>query len=124
MLSVETVTTSNQDDKKDSKSVNQTQVSLITDAGELRTFRLSPATGVRLLEHDVNQEVGRYLALLSSTRASDVRKMTISTAGSGERQVMVSYISECRCGRALIESFFLQTQDALPFRRAAVCEVV
>ena len=94
LLSVETVTMPNQDDNKDSKSVNQTQVSLITDSSELRTFRLSPATSVQLLEHDVNQEVGRYLSLLSSTRASDVRKMTISTAGSGERQVMVSYISE------------------------------
>ena len=94
LLSVETVTTSNEDDKKDSKRINQTQVSLITDSGELRTFRLSPATSVQLLEHDVNQEVERYLSLLSSTRAADVRKMTISTAGSGERQLMVSYISE------------------------------
>src|SRR5205823_13998197 len=65
-----------------------------TDSGELRTFRLTPATSVHLLEHDVSQEVGRYLSLIASTRAADVRKMAISTEGSGERELMVSYISE------------------------------
>src|SRR5262249_4480861 len=71
-----------------------TELSVITDSGELRTFRLTPATSVHLLEHDVSQEVGRYLSLIASTRAADVRKMAISTEGNGERELMVSYISE------------------------------
>ncbi|CAN5747455.1 hypothetical protein BH18ACI5_BH18ACI5_05420 [soil metagenome] len=68
--------------------------SVVTDAGEMRTFELSPAIRVRLAERDLRLEVGRYLDLLGSTREQDVRNMVISTAGSGERRLFVSYISE------------------------------
>ena len=96
LLSVEIVnSTSSDDDKEGPKQITpHTELSVITDSGELRTFRLTPATSVHLLEHDVNQEVGRYLSLISSTRAADVRKMAISAEGSGDRELMVSYISE------------------------------
>jgi hypothetical protein len=69
-------------------------LSLITDAGELRTFDLTPAVRVRILERDLRQEVGRYLDLVGSTREQDVRNMVIATSGTGERQLFVSYISE------------------------------
>ncbi len=69
-------------------------ISIVTDAGEVRTAELSPAVGVRLAERDLNQEVSRYLGLLASTREQDLRRMVISTAGLGERQLYVSYISE------------------------------
>ncbi|HVH89447.1 MAG TPA: DUF4139 domain-containing protein, partial [Terriglobales bacterium] len=95
LLSVETVTTFVTDEgKKGSEARSHTELSVITDSGELRTFLLSPATSVHLLESDLNQEVGRYLSLIVSTRAADVRKMTIATEGSGDRQLSVSYISE------------------------------
>src|SRR5690349_18212428 len=76
LLSVETVnSTSSDEDKESSKQITpHTELSVITDSGELRTFRLTPATSVHLLEHDVSQEVGRYLSLIASTRATDVRK--------------------------------------------------
>jgi len=70
------------------------EVSLITDSGEVRTAELGAATSVRLAERDLNQEVGRYLELIASTRSQDLRRMTISSTGAGERQVYVSYISE------------------------------
>lgn len=95
LLSVETVTTQSDDqDKESSKPISHTDLSVVTDSGELRTFRLTQSTSVHLLEHDVNQEVGRYLALIASTRAADVRKMTIAAEGNGDRELMVSYISE------------------------------
>jgi hypothetical protein len=95
LLSVETNTSGTEEvDEKHSRKETYTELSVVTDSGELRTFRLTPATSVRLLEHDVNQEVGRYLSLISSTRAADVRKMTIATEGRGERELRVSYISE------------------------------
>ena len=68
--------------------------SLMTDAGELRTFELAPSVRIRIVERDLRQEVGRYLDLVGSTREQDVRSMVISTAGSGDRQLFVSYISE------------------------------
>jgi hypothetical protein len=68
--------------------------SIMTDAGELRTFDLSPAVRVRVVERDLRQEIGRYLDLVGSTREQDVRSMVISTTGIGERPLFVSYVSE------------------------------
>ena len=55
---------------------------------------LNPATSVRIADKDLQVEVGRYLGLIASSRDQDVRRMTISTTGSGERKLYVSYISE------------------------------
>jgi hypothetical protein len=90
LLTVEEVTRV----EKGGTEVKNTEISLVTDSGDLRTFELTPATSVRILESDMNREVGRYMALLASARDKDVRQMTISTAGDGEREVAVSYISE------------------------------
>lgn len=67
---------------------------LVSDAGEVRSVELTPAVSVRLADGDVNQEVSRYLALLGTARQQDLRRMNISTSGSGERQLYVSYVSE------------------------------
>ncbi len=71
-----------------------TEVSVVTDSGELRTFELGPATSVRVADRELGQEVGRYLSVVGSSRAQDLRRMTISAAGNGEREIFVSYISE------------------------------
>ena len=77
-----------------SEKTKHAQVSIVSDGGELRVFDLTPTTSVRVLEKDVNEEVGKYLGLIASTRDQDVRRMTISTAGDGDRDLLVSYISE------------------------------
>jgi hypothetical protein len=71
-----------------------TDFSIITDTGEMKNFELGSAVSVRLAERDLNDEVGRYLNLVGSSRARDLRHMTISDAGSGNRDIFVSYISE------------------------------
>lgn len=91
LLSVETIK------RKDPRSETEfevTQVTVASDAGEVRSFEMGAGTGVRLLDPDLNQELGRYLSLVGSARAKDLRQMTISTTGTGEREVQVSYISE------------------------------
>lgn len=82
------------DEQMSRGKIGLTQVSLVSDGGEVRLFDLTPATSVRVTEKDVNEEVGRYLGLVASTRDQDVRRMTISTAGEGERSLLISYISE------------------------------
>src|SRR5215472_11853286 len=82
------------DEEKPEGKIGLTQVSLVTDSGEVRLFDLTPSTTVRVVEKEVNEEVGKYLGLVASTRDNDVRRMTISTAGDGERNLLVSYISE------------------------------
>jgi hypothetical protein len=85
-------------ERKTRNSANWTseteEISLITDTGEVRTADLNPATSVRIVDHDLQLEVGKYLGLIASAREQDVRRMTVSTAGAGERNLYVSYISE------------------------------
>jgi hypothetical protein len=74
--------------------VETDEISLITDSGEVRAMDLNPATSVRIVDRDLNPEVGKYLSLIAASREQDVRRMTLSTAGTGERNLYVSYISE------------------------------
>jgi hypothetical protein len=85
-------------ERKTRNSANWTseteEISLISDTGEVRTVDLNPATSIRIVDHDLQLEVGKYLGLIASAREQDVRRMTVSTAGAGERNLYVSYISE------------------------------
>ena len=69
-------------------------VSLITDSGEVKTTEVSPAFSVRLLEPGLTGKVERFLDVLASSREADTRRMVVSTQGTGERNLFVSYISE------------------------------
>jgi hypothetical protein len=89
LLSVEQV----QKQLKD-ESVNVTQFTVLTDTGDLQTFELGTGTSVRLADADLNAELGRYLNLIGSSRARDVRRMTLTASGTGDRDIFVSYISE------------------------------
>jgi Carboxypeptidase regulatory-like domain len=75
-------------------TVETDEISLISDTGEVRTVDLNPATSVRIADRDLNSEIGKYLGLVASARDQDVRRMTISTTGTGERNLYVTYISE------------------------------
>jgi hypothetical protein len=79
---------------KGDEKVTIDQLSVVTDNGEVRVFDLNSTTSVRIAEKEVNEEVGKYLSLVASTRDQDVRRMAISTAGDGDRDLLVSYISE------------------------------
>jgi hypothetical protein len=71
-----------------------TDFSIVTDSGEMKNFELGPGISVRLADHELNDEVGRYLNLVGSSRARDLRRMTVSATGNGDRDIFVSYISE------------------------------
>lgn len=70
------------------------EVSLVTPAGEVRTFPLTSSLSIRVADHDLGEEINKYLSLVSSARDQDIRQMSIATTGSGERRIFVSYISE------------------------------
>src|SRR5712692_8697237 len=80
--------------EKDGARTEWTEISLVSDSGEIRNVEVAPATSVRITERDLQVEVGRYLGLIASSRDQDLRRMTISTTGAGERNLYVSYISE------------------------------
>ena len=60
------------------ESYEVTEFSVISDGGDVRNFDLGPSTAVRLVDHDLSDEVGKYLNLIGSSRARDLRRMTIS----------------------------------------------
>jgi hypothetical protein len=69
-------------------------ISVVTDGGEIREVEVTPSTRVRLVDTGLHSEMNRYLSLLASEREQDLRRMTVATTGTGERQLFVSYISE------------------------------
>ena len=89
LLSVE-----RQNRAKGNDTVTEDVISLVTDTGEVRSFVLTPALHVRIVDGDLRQEVSRYLDVVGSSREQDVRQMVISTSGGGERPLFVSYVSE------------------------------
>ncbi len=90
LLSVEKI--HKQHSKDDFEDV--TSFSIVTDTGEMKNFELGANTSVRIAERELTDEVGRYLSLIASSRAKDVRRMSFTAAGTGDRDVFVSYISE------------------------------
>lgn len=71
-----------------------TEFSIVSDTGEMKNFDLGSGTSVRLADRDLSDDVGRYLNLVGSSRARDLRRMTVSATGTGDRDIFVSYISE------------------------------
>jgi len=69
-------------------------LSLLADNGELRTTELTPAFSVKLLDRGLPGKMDRFLDVVSAGREADVRRMVISTSGTGDRSLFVSYISE------------------------------
>lgn len=67
---------------------------LVSDSGEVRSVEITPAVTVQVVDREATQEVSRYLSLLASVRQAQMRRMTIATAGTGDRDLYVSYISE------------------------------
>jgi hypothetical protein len=110
LLSVEEVTRTD----KEGNEIKGTQLSVVSDGGELHTFELTTATSVRILDGDMTREVGRYMAVLASARDKDVRQMTISTSGEGTRDVVVSYISEVPVWKSTYRIVLPQNPQAKP----------
>ena len=100
--------------KDDSEVIKTLEISLVTDGDELRTFPLTSSVGVQIADHDINEEIARYLGLVSSARDQDLRRMTISSSGNGERTVFVSYISEVPVWKSTYRIILPTKADAKP----------
>jgi hypothetical protein len=89
LLSVE-----RQDRRVDGVSAPVDMLSLVSDTGDIQTVALEAGVTVRIVDADLNEEVAKYLAVIGSSRDEDVRRLTLSTAGQGDRDLFVSYVSE------------------------------
>jgi hypothetical protein len=90
-------------------------LTIVTDAGVVRTFTLGPGVGVRLAEPEMRGELTQYLDLVGSTRAQDVRRLRIGTAGTGTRDLFVSYVSEVPVWKSTYRLVIPSTGSRAPF---------
>ncbi len=67
---------------------------LVSDGGELRSIPLDQIRGIKLLDAKLREDLDQYLSILQSTIHKNLRKLTISTAGQGERDLFISYVVE------------------------------
>jgi hypothetical protein len=89
LLSVERL-----DRRADGTVTSVDALALVSDTGDMTTIALDPGVTVHIAERDLNQEVGQYLSAVASVRDQDLRRLTITTTGTGERDLFVSYVSE------------------------------
>jgi hypothetical protein len=75
-------------------TVERAFLTVVSDAGAVRTFELTGATSVRVLDGGLRRDLDEYLALLASTQSQQVRHLTLQAQGTGARDIRVSYISE------------------------------
>jgi hypothetical protein len=91
LLNIETVNTPGANGLPASE---KRMITVISEAGDVHTLELTPTTNVKLLDADLHQDVTRYLQLLASTRSQGLRHLTLRDNGTGNRSLLVSYISE------------------------------
>jgi len=69
-------------------------LTVISDAGAVRSIELTPAIQVRLLDTSLHTDLNRYLELIAGNRSQGLRHLTLQDNGTGTRDLRVSYISE------------------------------
>jgi hypothetical protein len=74
------------------KQPEHEQLTLMLDSGELRTFDLSAATGIRFTDPQLQQQFKDYLAALVASRSKDKRSVYIDSTDSKARDISASYM--------------------------------
>ena len=96
------------------RAVDRDEVTLMTAAGEIATVALEAGTRVRVADPDLRQDVGRYLDIAASTSDRSPRRVVLATAGSGARQVLVSYVGEAAVWKTTYRLVFPTTTARQP----------
>jgi hypothetical protein len=102
LLSVEVRSTPSKSDDSSAPATDCYFLTVVSDtgpeSGTARTFELTPATSVRLLDASLNNDVTRYLQLIDANRSQGLRHLTLEDRGpkgsQATRELRVSYISE------------------------------
>lgn len=76
------------------EKIETQELVLVSEGGELRSIPLDQIRGIKLLDAKLRQDLEQYLSILQSTIHKNLRKLTISTTGRGERDLFLSYVVE------------------------------
>jgi hypothetical protein len=95
-------------------TVERAFLTVVSDAGAVRTFELAGATSVRILDGGLRHDLDEYLALLASTQSQQVRHLTLQAQGAGTRDIRVSYISEVPVWKSTYRIVFPNDKSTSP----------
>ncbi|MDQ6699251.1 MAG: DUF4139 domain-containing protein, partial [Acidobacteriota bacterium] len=76
----------------DEKRPEREQITLLLDTGELRTFDLAAAVGIRFSDPKLQQQLKDYLSALTGARSKDKRSVYIESTDAKTREVSASYV--------------------------------
>ena len=79
---------------KVNKDQEDDQATLLLKNGEMKNFFLSNVRGVKLLDRNLQEDLERYLEILSDTRRRDLRTLTLRAQGKSARDLVVNYLVE------------------------------
>ncbi|HET7348055.1 MAG TPA: hypothetical protein VFJ10_12035, partial [Acidobacteriaceae bacterium] len=89
-------------------------LTIVTDTGAVRTFDVTPAISVRVIDGGLRRDLDDYLALLASTQTRQMRHLTLQAQGTGTRDIRVSYISEVPVWKTTYRIVFPPAQTSAP----------
>jgi hypothetical protein len=75
------------------KEADHETVTLLTDAGEMRTFDLAAASSIKFSDPKLQTLLKDYLAVLNGARSKDKRSVYIDSVGSAARDLVASYMT-------------------------------
>ena len=93
-------------------TVERAFLTVVSDAGAVRTFEVGGTTSVRVLDGGLRRDLDEYLALLASTQSQQVRHLTLQAQGTGTRDLRVSYISEVPVWKSTYRIVFPESKSA------------
>lgn len=64
---------------------------IASDTGEISNFDLADVRGVKLLDEGTRRDVSEFANATASTRRRDAKTITVTSEGSGQREMVVSY---------------------------------
>jgi hypothetical protein len=64
---------------------------LASEAGDIVAFDLSEIRGVKLLEDATRRDINEFANATASTRRRDAKTITVTSDGSGQREMVISY---------------------------------
>jgi hypothetical protein len=71
--------------------VSQQFLVIASDNGEISNFDMDEIKSVKLLEDDTRKDISEFANATASTRRRDAKTITVTSQGSGQREMMVSY---------------------------------
>lgn len=71
--------------------VTKTYLVIASETGEISSFDLDEVRSVKLLDEGTRKDVNEFATASASTRRRDAKTITVTSSGSGQREMLVSY---------------------------------